>query len=469
MSAQKRRRKRQDAKRRRRKTTQAAPDRSHEGGSPGLPEASLDPGGADGQDGAAGRPADSSEHGAQGEDGDPGAQPGVGVGAQATSLPGHQREEIDRPYAYHAALDLPGAIRFIDWIRGQAGQTLGLAFHGTPEAPLLGVANQDEGWETSLDEAFSVGKTIRANLSLFSANDAPQLIVQDSSQFVAPHDREYLRLIIGDVSLLRKTTGRVGPTYPSWPSPADEAYDAFTTHAHWAKDAPAFYSQVAIPRARQKIEARQDHDGTPWRIVYNDLLLRVIAHYTWEPSLVAAFNDCRDPLPHVAEMLELPDAESAYAAILWTSFGWDSVLTDSHYPRLFSRLSDELTGIRERCEKRIATIAMKAIEQKDDYIRNREAHTLYGQRIPWNLSVAEMIERRYLMTAEELLDVVCVAFAGDEPLTVGAVDSDMAERSIRIRGKARGLREEWHQVIEDVAGLGGPLSIPLGAQVIWNE
>jgi hypothetical protein len=111
---------------------------------------------------------------------------------------------------------------------------------------------------------------------------------------------------------------------------------------------------------------------------------------------------------------------------------------------------------------------MKAIEQKDDYIRNREAHTLYGQRIPWNLSVAEMIERRYLMTAEELLDVVCVAFAKDEPLTVGEVDSDLAERSIRIRGKARGTREEWQPVLEDVAGLGSPLSVPLAPQIIWD-
>jgi hypothetical protein len=293
----------------------------------------------------------------------------------------------------------------------------------------------------------------------------PELIVQDISQ--NPDIRRGVPLI-GDISLLRKATGRISST-PHWPSPADEAYDAFVTHAHWEKTAPAFYSQVAIPRARQKITAQLDHDGTPWRIVYNNLLLRIIAHYTWEPALVAAFNDGRDPLPHVAEMLELPDAESAYAAILWASFGWDSAFLDSHCPRLFSRLSDELTGIRERCEKRIATIAMKAIEQKDDYIRNREAHTLYGQRIPWNLSIAEMIERRYLMTAEELLDVVCVAFVGDEPLTVGAVDGDMAERSIRIRGKARGLREEWQPVLEDVAGLGGVLSIPLGAMTIWGE
>ena len=454
--------KRQSPHRRRPRKAPEAPRRPHEVGGQELPQGSLDAGGAAGQNREAGSEDRSSPYRDPGEDGDTSPFTFPGSGAPAVDPQGH----LTRPYRFLTALDLPSAVAFCEWVRQQANQPLGFAV-GPGEA--LGFANHDIGWHVSLDQNDPAGAIVRSNLwPLLWSSESPLLIVQDASAFSS------LSLdfpLIGDVALLRRATGHISSATPSWPSPADKAYDAFVSHAHWERGAPQFYKQVAVPRARQK--AALPRQGTPWRLVYQDLLLRVIAHYTREPTLVAAFMDGEDPVGKIANILDL-DEEAAYSALLWAAIGFDSVFLEGKPEIAQILLSDGLTGLRGVCERKFSVLAMSVIQQREDYIRNREMKTWYGQRIPWNLSIADMILRRYLMTAEEILDIVCVSFFQDAPLWVGSIEEEkigmaMAARSIRVRGTCSGSRLDWQSVLEDVAPLGGPLSVPLAPTVIWGE
>ncbi|OFW65585.1 MAG: hypothetical protein A2Y74_06995 [Actinobacteria bacterium RBG_13_63_9] len=274
------------------------------------------------------------------------------------------------------------------------------------------------------------------------------------------------------MSLLKGSIGRSGSVLPSWASAADEAYDAIVSDQHWSRTAPAFYHQVAIPQMRQKFlaEGLAVPVGTPWHIIYEDLFLRVVAHYTREPNLVEAFAYNQDPAATVAGLLDLDDTEQAYSAVIWAATNFDSVLLERH-PEIAQILTREpLSELQRLCQSKFAVFVLHAGYAEEDYRRERGARALYGRHIPWNLSLAEMLFRRYTMSVQEILDVATVSFSyADEPFTVGPVEGSPFDRMLRVRGVVDGSREEWQGEIERRAGLANPLSIPLAPKVIWGE
>lgn len=466
------------SKKRGRGGSKEAPRSAPPGNHPILQHGAVDPGEARRQGGETGGAPSRPEHSAPAEDGS------VDAGSRAPLSPraahGEERPPetpatFTRPYLFRAALNPHDALEFATWIRTQSERRLGLALHDN----ILGLADENEGWHTPLALGDLTSQVVRSNLTeVLRSNEAPDLIVQNSSTILRLSvilDEiplgELLRLVVGDVALLKGSIGRSSSVLPSWPSPADEAYDAIVSEQHWSREAPAFYRQVAIPRMRQKLLAQEDtvSPGTPWHIIYEDLFLRVVAHYTREPTLVSAFADGRDPAIAVAGLLGLEDTEQAYSAVIWAATNFDSVLLKGH-PEIAQILTREpLSSLETLCRENLAVFVLHADYAEADYKRERGAKTLYGQHIPWNLSLAEMLMRRYTMTVQEILDVASVAFGyEDEPFTVGPFEGSPFNRMLRIRGWADGSREGCQETIELRAPLGQPLSVPLAPKTIWD-
>jgi hypothetical protein len=282
-----------------------------------------------------------------------------------------------------------------------------------------------------------------------------------------------LKLMVGDLQVLQDCVGR-RIERGSFQSPADEAYAAFTAEQHWGAGAPAFYRSVGLPWLSQHIyTVSSPPEGVPWRISYSDLFLRVLAHFTREPFLVAAFTDQRDPVAEIGERLKLEGEDQVIAVMFWAAIGFDAVYLSEHHPKVFVLLPDGLTELRQAIERRFSTLCLNGwIHYREEYTQNRRLQTRYGRWLLWGLPLSEALAQMWLGSVQDILDVAEVSVAsfwGEEPLPVWPVAEELLERVIRVRGCAPNDRSKWLPILEGVAQLGHPLSIPLSPVVIWQE
>ena len=387
---------------------------------------------------------------------------------------------IVRPYQLHHAKDAASALSFSNWFQGQRQETLGVAYQDKS----LGFANAEEGWQVDLGQDPLVDDACRQALTIFDTNDTPALVFEDAAATIVGFKeilgdrflkdntlKAVLRLMHGDLQQLQRCIGRRIPK-GQFPSPADEAYSAYTAEQHWGVSAPAFYRAVALPRLAQQIHyAHSDVSGIPWRISYGDLFLRVIAHATREPLLLSSFVDGADPVAELAGRLGLEHAQ-VIPTLFWTATNFDAVWLSEAHPALYTQLPDDLLALRQSVEKHLAVICLSVIQHREDYTSSRRLQTLYGRLILWGLSLPEALAAKWLGSVQDLLDVAqvaCAAFWGDDPLSVGVVQEGLLERTIRVRGFASDDQSKWMPLLEGTAQLNTPLSIPLNPAIIWSE
>jgi hypothetical protein len=348
----------------------------------------------------------------------------------------------------------------------------------------LGFANAEEGWQVDMGRNDIVDDAVNNALKSLTGPDAPSLIFQDATRTVPILVEQLgekgigidlkglLKLMVGDLQVLQDCVGR-RIEQGSFQSPADEAYAAFTAEQHWGASAPAFYRSVGLPWLSQRIYvASSPPEGVPWRISYSDLFLRVLAHFTREPLLVAAFVDGRDPVAELGPRLGMDDENQIIAVMFWAATSFDAVYLSEHHPKVYELLPDGLADLRQAVERQFSTLCLAVIHLREDYTQNRQLQTLYGRWLLWGLPLPEALSQMWLGSVQDILDVVSVSIAsfwGEEPLPVWPVAEELLERVIRVRGCAPNDRGEWLPILEGVPQASWPLSVPGAPVVIWGE
>lgn len=310
--------------------------------------------------------------------------------------------------------------------------------------------------------------------------DLPRLLSWGEIEFSDIREK-----VVGEVEVLCYATGRrpLGP----WAVATDDAYDALMTESHWRKEAPPYYTAVGLPKALLAargilvvpavgipnavvMSSPNPYDGTPWKVVYQDLLLRVAAHYTRDPSLVRAFMDQDDPVRSLSFKIGLTDGDETYAVLLWALLGFDALALGRIQPDLARHLPDNLDEVRVKLERVLPVFTLGIARTREDYIQQRGLQSLYGRRIQWHGEMGEALEHRFLGSVRDLIDVFTVGVCSDGSQMVAGPDlPDPTARTITVSGYS--LSEDRGRITEllkGVAGLDSPLSVPLQPTVLWG-
>ncbi len=439
-------------------------------------EASLDAGAPDSQDRENG--AASVGSGPSVPRTDEAARPKqVDAGSPGPDSPPRPPSQIVRPYAIEAVLDPSVALQFSEWCQKQEGVELGIGVLDE----YVGVADQDIGWHLRPGHDLTGQISRDALHKLLSSANPPKLVVQDIGQ-VLPLAHlldlpayQTLNLVVGDTSILLDLLGRGRDAPPYWSSPADAAYDAFVNERHYASQAPSFYRAVSVIRGRQKAlygaTEAAEAAGMRWTLKFQDLFLRVVAHFSREPVLVMAFEDEKDPLAKVMQLLDVETEETATALIMWTIIGFDtpalSQAAPDFYPHLPHGKDEEFMGL---CRRKLPVLANSYHLNREDLIRDRFLSTLYGNHVGHRgQDIGATVAARYFRSERELLDVCAAAFWNDQELVIAG--TGWGGRTASVNGiLTEGQKADWHDVISQVGqSVDSHLSVKPASSLFWVD
>lgn len=399
----------------------------------------------------------------------------VGAGSPEPSGPPRPPSQIVRPYSIEAVLNPLVAIQFSEWCQKQGGCELGI---GIVE-DYVGVADGDIGWHLRPGGDLTGQVSGTALKDLLKSVNPPSLIIQNMDQVLPLAQtldipaRQLLNLVVGDTSKLLDLLGRGRDEPPYWSSPADAAYDAFVQERHYATQAPSFYRAVSVLRARQRAfygtTEGEWGDGIRWTLKFQDLFLRVVAHFSREPVLLMAFADEQDPLAKVMALLEIETEEQAMALIIWTIIGFDtpalSACSPEYYPHLPHTGQQELMSL---CTRKLPVLANRYLTDREDFTRDRHLTTLYGLHVGYRKTVSEAVADRYFRSEQELLDVCATAFWNDEEIVVAG--TGWGGRTSSVNGWVTGQKSEWHDIISQVGqAVDSHLSVKPASSLFWVD
>lgn len=426
-----------------------------------LPKAAVDPETAQGQ----GRPAGDQD--ARLEQ-DPPREDGAGTSRQEHKAgvgAAHPAPSV-RPYRINLVSNPNDALEFSEWLarHRDRGATLGIAVQGG----IVGLASTDEGWVVP-QWRDTVAHFVDGSLKLAFNSSSP---LQFCCYRMSDLPDEGLAKIADEVETLSYCSGQT--ISGNYENPADEAYDALLICGHWRQGLQGktleFYQKVALPAAKHRATPPEPGSGVRWRITYEDLFLRVLAHQSSEPILVRAFLDERDPVTACAARLEMEDDEQAYAVLIWAAFGFDAVWLAQEYPEIHALLPDDLNATRGQIERGLPIIAFWVSRTLDDYTRQKGLRTRYGRVFRWGGHPSDALRFSLVGTAQDVLDVILVSLLDNpEGAHIGVVEGGPLDRIIRIKGSAgKANKRTWFPVLRYLAQAGNPLSSPLNPTVVWG-
>ncbi len=437
-----------------------------------LPPEAVGPGADTGQGGENGAPAPGPGRSIPGEVGGEAVGPPDPVGTRPVSPP-RPPSNIPRPYRLTGVTDAEIALQFSEWCRTQGGKTLGIHVI----SGYIGIADQEVGWQIRPGNDL-VGQVSEGGIKHLLGSEGPTLVCQDTPSVIPELAallqlpiRPLLGLVKGDIASLNQVLGRP-QGHPHWTSAADAAYDAAAQQKQWAKGAPQFYDSVAVVRAKQHtMSLHENANGVPFTIIFDDLLPRVIAHFSQDPTLIAAFRDGEDIVQAITS--RLPGVEGRELAVLfWAAMGcepasWDEVLRYSGQQATTEALEEMVPAV----QKAFPTLHLSYINQREDYGRERLLSTLYGNPVKYGLTPGEAIARRILWSVGEVPNVVASAFWNDPEIQVREITGQDQPflRQHMVKGFVDGEEKEWRPVLEQVSqAVGSHMVVGAKTSVIWG-
>lgn len=341
----------------------------------------------------------------------------------------------------------------------------------------LALATRERGWVIGKNSPVCpLAGQMLAKL-LLADRTGPALVVRETaavaqaleSWWGGEYDRaSLLRNITHDMKALEYTTGRpvlrVGEV-----DTMKDALDAASVGPMMAIEVPRFYSEVALPLAKHAAqvlpsitnEGQVDSSWHRWTIVYDWLLLRVLAHYTHDPTVTRWFQDELNPLVELGKALEL-GPEPTVAMLLWMVCGEDERLLSAHYPVWATKLHDtpQLTKA-VFVDKRIPNLRLGLVRMLENYMSVRRTNTMYGRRSPLGESPQGLLRYAIMGSVNDILDVAMVSLLnmGSQHhwlMTEEASGYNHWLRSV-IAGYTREEPMQWQHDLEQLAPLNGPL------------
>ncbi len=364
-----------------------------------------------------------------------------------------------------------------EWITKHHGETIGIA---SADGPFLywGFASETEGWEMAVRRG-TAEEVIREAIKTGILQDGGlNLVMRDAratvpvlSSWLGISVQEIASRVTGDVTALTHATGRSSKA--SWAWAADDAYDALVTEKHWKTSAPPYYTAVGIPRALSSFSGalEEDAEGLVWRISYNDLLLKVVAHYTREPVMVRAFMDEEDPVPRMGELLGIEGPSVTYAVLVWSALNWDTIYVQQHHPDVFTLLPDDLDTLRLTARTKLAVLSLGLSSVSEDYTQSKGITSLWGRTFQWGTeAMGQVYEHRFMGSVSDMVDLLVVSLQQNLGGSVSVEEPaySPANRIIIIKGRIEPVQEKY-DLLKSAANLSNPLGVPLNPSIIIGD
>ena len=226
---------------------------------------------------------------------------------------------------------------------------------------------------------------------------------------------------------------------------------------------PGYYAKIAEPI--QRLKTRELKEGEAWAVSYSNLLAKVIAKYTMEPTLIRP-NDLDDPTENFRESLNNTTAddsaeishEDAYAWLIYAAIGVPpNHLTGTADRSVVEGIVKDMDRI---LDKTLPIVKVRASETVERAYLSKEAKTLYGRVLPVDqMTPPENILAHTLIgTVVDIINVAVVTFTNNGA-SVKVPTITGTEERIKIEGTCRKKEKyEWLKTLTQLAPVGGPLS-----------
>ena len=308
---------------------------------------------------------------------------------------------------------------------------------------------------------------------------APVLVTRDTNALVEAMGHwigrdasNLLPNIVHDMAALEYTTGR---SIARDLSPLKDALDCAAVGPALAVEAPKFYHKVAMPLVRHNAgpQVIEDIDSkSRWTITYDYLLLRVLTHFTKDPTMIRGFNESKNPLETFSNYLEI-DSNHAIAFLLWMVCGEDVALMARYYPEWVNSMPESPKLIKAlHVEKKLPNLQIGLIRLLEEYTTSRRAETLYGRHSPWGLRPEELLHFSIMGSVCDLLDVLVATlllpqYGSKNHWLISAKDKGYPHW---LRAQVVGYNGEepmdWQRKLEALSHLNDPLGqVPLDGKV----
>lgn len=353
----------------------------------------------------------------------------------------------------------------------------------------LALATRERGWLIPRGTPASPLIAPMLGKLLLAERTGPALVLRNTSlaadaldSWLGPdYDRaSLLANVVHEMTALEYATGR--PVLRAYDTPTlQDALDAATVGPMMAVEVPRFYRDVGLPLGKHRAQKLEPiyHDGVPdegwhrWTVMYDWLLFKVLAHYTHDPTLIRWFQEERNPMTELGQLLELMP-EQAIAFILWMCCGEDEGLLSKSYPDWAARMPENPQLVKAaRADKHIPTLRLGLVRMLEKFGFERRAMTLYGRRAPWGLPPPELLHFTILGSVSDILDVAAVSLINLGSNTHWLMRESDSGYSFWLRatlvGYIRRDSLQWQQELEQLTPLNNPLGMVSLAPKVFVE
>ncbi len=253
---------------------------------------------------------------------------------------------------------------------------------------------------------------------------------------------------------------------------ADDAYAvALMEPQYTANPSTQYYSKVSLPAARMWAESKLFRtEGKPdWLVSYSNLWLKVLAHYSSDPTLIFALYENRDALETVARALKVT-ATQAQSLLLWQVHNREVVAMAKRFPAVVDDLPDSLPKWGEEIDKHFPTLAASTIHMRQAYQESRAAHTLYGRKMRPGYSYGGATAFRIFGTVEDILSVAAVSFwqsRTSPDILVSGISGSAAGAEVQIQGQGPIMGKDlWRRQLDLLSPLQNPMQVSLNPRCV---
>jgi len=359
-----------------------------------------------------------------------------------------------------------------------------LAFAVRPSRKLLAFSTLEEGWVLDLQSSAApiLAGVLRAQMldregAVLIARDLVADL-QDFCRLISPLTglttaelyRRVAPVCRGDLLQAGLVSGQPVLSRKAFKSIEDDAYEVALLLPQYEHAIGPYYEKAGVPFAKLQAESlllKANEKPLHWWVSYPEVWLRVLAHWSGDPTMKRAFLDRRDLLGTMAGLIETtPD--KAEALLLWQCCGREMAVLEQRMPEIISALPNDLDAWGNKLDRAFPVLVGTCQQMIQAYWESRSAHTLYGRKLSPGRNLGEAVAWRIFGTVEDIVVVAAVTLWQNRPssdVVIGKIEGGPAASLIRIGGSG-GPSYSWLALLNQLAPLANPLSIPLDPSVI---
>ena len=255
-------------------------------------------------------------------------------------------------------------------------------------------------------------------------------------EFIDLSIEDITRCFVDDMEQLSYATGREVMPRGSM-TPLKDALDCANVGPRMATTAPQFYRAVGMPvlrnLAREQLGSWPDKNLT---VVYENLLLKVLAHYTLDPTITAWLGDAEvEPFTKLSEMLRLKQDETMMF-LLWLCCNQDYQTLSDIYGDGVASLPDNVgILVTEVVDKQLPNLRLGLMELSERLAMQSQVTTLHDRVLPYGMGSGRTLHGVIIGGIQDILDVAVASL-----LNAGATDVAVTETiPLRYNGYMRGV------------------------------